>query len=64
MIAPKPVYTNKSSDYLSDFRTLLDHHPEALYWDPRTLARTLCCSEIEIDEARRWVVEDSLEIRA
>ena len=64
MIAPEPVYTGDPSNPLSDFRALIEHRPEALYEDARVLAHLLCCSEATVEEARRWVVEDGLEILA
>jgi hypothetical protein len=64
MIAPGPVYTSDPSNPLSDFRALIDRRPEAFYWDVRELARFLGCSESEIEEARRWMLEDGLELRA
>jgi hypothetical protein len=48
---------------LSDFRALIERRPEALYWDERELAILLGCSESEIEEARRWMLEDGLEFR-
>lgn len=62
MIAPKQVYT--SDEVLPDLRMLVSLRPEALYADSRELARLLCCPEAEVEEARRWMLEDSLEVRA
>jgi hypothetical protein len=64
MIAPRPVYTSSPTNPVSDFRFLIDRRPEALYWDVRELASLLGCSETEIEEARRWMLEDGLELRA
>jgi hypothetical protein len=64
MIALRLVYTSDPSNLLSDFRALIDRRPEALYEDARVLAHLLRCSEAAVEEARRWVVEDGLEIRA
>jgi hypothetical protein len=64
MIAPRPVYTNDPSNPLSNFRALIDRRPEAFYCDVRELASLLGCSESEIEEARRWMLEDGLELRA
>lgn len=49
---------------LADFRDLVARRPEAIYADPRKVALLLCCSEPEVEEARRWVLEDGLEVRA
>ena len=47
---------------LADLRGLIGHRPEALYVDAAVLARLLGCSEAEAEEARRWIVEDGLEV--
>ena len=60
----RPVYTSDPSNPLSDFRALIERRPEALYEDSRVLANLLRCSEATVEEARRWVVEDGLEILA
>jgi hypothetical protein len=64
MIAPTAVYSTDRTDPLSDLRTLASRYPEAMYGDSRELARLLRCSEPEADEARRWLIEDGLEVRA
>ena len=64
MIAPKPVYTNDPTDPLSDFRALVELYPGAIHGDPYEVARILGCSEWEMEEARRWLLEDGLEVRA
>jgi hypothetical protein len=56
--------SNHQPNPLSDFRYLVDERPDALYWDVRQLARILRCSEFEAEEARRWVLEDGLEVRS
>jgi hypothetical protein len=63
MIATKSVYTPDQPDPISDFRALIDRRPEAFYTDVRQLARLLGCYESEIEEARRWMLEDGLELR-
>jgi hypothetical protein len=64
MIAPESVYTSDPTNPLSDLRALIDRRPETFYWDVRELARLLGCPESEIEEARRWMLEDGLEVRA
>ncbi len=64
MIAPKQVYTPPRTEPLPDLRALISRNPEALYIEPRELARLLGCSEVGAEEARRWVAEDGLEVRA
>jgi hypothetical protein len=54
--------SNHQPNPLSDFRCLVDKRPDAFYWDVRRLARILRCSEFEAEEARRWVLEDGLEV--
>ncbi len=49
---------------LPDMRLILSRNPEALYLEARELARLLCCYEAEVEEARRWVSEDGLEVTA
>jgi hypothetical protein len=58
------LYDNYQPNPFSDFRYLLDERPDAFYWDARQLARILRCSEFEAEEARRWVLEDGLEVRS
>lgn len=48
---------------LPDLRALVSLRPEALYTDACNLARLLRCSETEVEEARRWMAEDDLEVR-
>ncbi len=60
--APTAVYTSDPSGPLADFRDLIARYPEAIYGDSRGLALLLRCSEAEAEEARRWVVEDGLEM--
>jgi hypothetical protein len=64
MIAPKSVYTTDRTEPLSDFRMLVGLYPEAIHGDSRELARLLRCPEHEAEEARRWMLEDGLEVRA
>ena len=64
MIAPQSVYTSDHTDPLGDLRDLVARRPEALYGDARELARLLRCCESEVEEARLWILEDGLEVRA
>jgi hypothetical protein len=65
MTAPTlQVYNGSLSHPLAGFRSLVDRHPAAIHGDPRELAFLLRCSETEVVEARRWLLEDALEIRA
>ncbi|MGH3087467.1 MAG: hypothetical protein ACRDSJ_09140 [Rubrobacteraceae bacterium] len=43
---------------------MISLRPEALHLEARELARLLGCSEVEAEEARRWIVEDGLEVAA
>jgi hypothetical protein len=63
MIAPKPVYTNDPAGPLSDLRMLANRYPQAVHADPHELARLLRCSESDVAEAQRWMLEDGLEVR-
>ena len=58
------LYSKHQPDPLADLRAFVDRYPEAIYKDCRELAQILCCAEFEIEEARRWVLEDGLEVRA
>ena len=49
---------------LADLRALVELRPEAIHRDARELAKLLRCPEFEIEEARRWMLEDGLEVRA
>jgi len=64
MIAPQEVYPKTRTEPLPDLRALMSRNPQALYTEPRQLARALGCSEPEAEEARRWVIEDGLEVAA
>ena len=65
MTAPTPqVYTNSPPEALAALRALVELRPEAIYRDARELASLLPCSAFEIEEARRWILEDGLEVRA
>jgi hypothetical protein len=44
-------------------RALVDCCPEAIYIEGSELAQILGYPEAEIEEARRWMLEDELEIR-
>ena len=63
MIAPSKEYHNDQPEPLADLRVLVSLHPEALYLEACGLARLLCCSEAEAEEARRWMLSDGLEVR-
>jgi hypothetical protein len=43
---------------------LVDRYPEAIYKECSELAQILGHPEAGIEEARRWMLEDELEIRA
>jgi hypothetical protein len=64
MIDPKSVYTNDPTDSLSDLRMLTERYPGAVHGDPHELARLLRCSESDVAEVQRWMLEDGLEVRA
>ncbi len=51
----------KSMSYL---RAFIGRDPEALYREARELARFMRCSEAEMEEIRRLIVEDGLEVVA
>jgi hypothetical protein len=57
-------YSKHPSDPLADLRAFVDRYPTAINKEDSELARLLCCSEFEIEEARRWLLEDGLEVRA
>lgn len=59
MAAPSEAYP---TDPLPSLRELVSHRPDAIYLDVRDLSRVLGCSEEEAEVARRWLVEDSLEV--
>ncbi len=58
------LYPTEPTETLADLRALVGPYPEAIYSDSRELARILRCSEQEADEARRWMLEDGLEVMA
>ena len=62
--APKRLYPTNRTEPLSDLRMLAERYPEAVYRDAHELAQILGCSEFEVEEAQRWVLEDGLEVRA
>ncbi len=65
MIAPLDIIVQHSpSAALADLRTLASPYPGAIYDDTRELALRLGYSEFAVEEARRWMLEDSLEVRA
>ncbi len=65
MPAPQTALYKSDALYpLGDLRSLVDAFPEVIYADARTLATLLGCSEAEAEEARRWLVEDGLEVVA
>ena len=64
MIAPESASTSDHTDPLGDLRDLVARCPEALYGDARELAHLLRCCESEVEEARLWILEDGLEVRA
>lgn len=64
MTTPYPIIQSSSTDPLSDFRALVDRYPDAAHGDPHELAHILGCSEFEVAEAQKWMLEDGLEVRA
>jgi hypothetical protein len=63
-LAPRTVYTSNSSEPLTGLRDLIGWLPEAISGDPRELTLLLRCPEFEVEEARRWLLEDGLEVQA
>lgn len=61
---PAPLYKSDLASPLADLRGLVGEFPEAVHADVRVLAALLGCSEAEAEEARRWLVEDGLEVLA
>jgi hypothetical protein len=61
MIAPETFYPTPP---LSELRDLIGRRPEIIYLDVRDLCLLLGCSEVEGEEARHWLVENGLEVRA
>ena len=59
-----PLYSSNQPDPLADLRAFVDCCPEGIHKDNSELARILCCSQFEVEEARRWMLEDGLEVRA
>lgn len=59
-----PLYSSEPTETLSDLRALAGLFPEAVYGDSRELARLLHCPEHEAEEAKRWMLEDGLEVVA
>lgn len=65
MSAPaEPVYQRGGTELPANFRTMVSLRPAFRYVEARELACMLGCSEAEAGEARRWIVEDSLEVAA
>jgi hypothetical protein len=63
-VPPQKIIPDSSSVALADLRALVGRHPEAIYGDSRELALLLGHSEFAVEEARRWILEDGLEVRA
>lgn len=61
MIAPEPFYPTQA---LAGLRALIGRRPEVIYLDVRDLCLLLGNSEVEAEEARHWLVENGLEVRA
>jgi hypothetical protein len=62
MFAPQGSIQGSPPEALGDLRALLSPCPEAVYGDSRELARLLRCPESEVEEAKRWLLEDHLEV--
>lgn len=60
----KKVYISTPTEPLADFRMMISRNPETLFLEGRKLAAVLQCSEFEAEEARRFIVEDGLEVFA
>jgi hypothetical protein len=58
------LYSKHPPDPLADLRAYVERHPDALYKEDSELARLVGCSEAEVEEARRWLLDDGLEVRA
>jgi hypothetical protein len=58
------LYSKHSPDPVAALRALVDRYPEAIYKECSELAQILGHPEAGIEEARRWMLEDELEIRA
>ena len=61
---PQRIIQDSPSAALADLRALTDRYPEAVYSDSHELALRLGYSEFAVEEARRWLLEDGLEVRA
>ena len=62
MFALESSIHGSMQEALGDLRALISSYPEAVYADSRELARLLRCSESEVEEAKRWLLEDELEV--
>ncbi len=62
--APQTSLQGSPPETLADLRSFVARHPEAIHRDAPELAELLCCPVFEIEEARRWMLEDGLEVRA
>lgn len=60
----RKVYPKPRTEPLPDLRALISLNPEAVFLEGRKLAAMLRCSEAEAEEARRWIIEDGLEVAA
>jgi hypothetical protein len=58
------LYSKDPPDPVAALRALVDRYPEVIYRESSELAQILGYPEAEIEEARRWMLEDELEIRA
>jgi hypothetical protein len=63
MFAPQRSIQGSPPEALGDLRALISPYPEALHGDTRELARLFRCPESEVEEARRRLLEDGLEVR-
>ena len=61
---PQAIIKDSPSAALTDLRALTHRYPEAIYGDTRELALLLGYSEFAVEEARRWLLEDGLEVLA
>ena len=63
-VPPELSIQDSPSAALAGLRALTGRYPEAIYGDSRELALILGCSEFAVEEARRWMLEDGLEVLA
>lgn len=58
------LYSSNQPNPLADLRAHVDRYPQAIHKDDSELAHLLGYPEFEMAEARRWLLEDGLEVRA